>query len=165
MCMGNICRSPTAHGVFQTMVDVEGLNESIIIDSAGTYDFHIGKKPDSRSITAASNRGYDLSSLRARQVESSDFEKFDIILAMDNENYSDLLAQCNEIDPSSEVDQSCKVDKYKIKLFLEFASNTKLREVPDPYYSGTDGFETVLDLIEDASRGLLKYIRSAHALS
>ena len=151
--MGNICRSPTAHGVFQHLVDTEGLNESIIVDSAGTYDFHIGKKPDSRSINAASERGYDLSSLRARQVERSDFERFEIILAMDRENYSDLLSQCNEVYAD------------KIKLFLDFSSDKNMHEVPDPYYSGTDGFKTVLDLVEDASRGLLNYICTTHALN
>jgi len=148
VCMGNICRSPTAHGVFQNIVDDEGLNKSISVDSAGTYNFHIGKKPDSRSIAAASKRDYDLSKLRARQVESSDFEKFNMILAMDNDNYSDLISQCSEEDRS------------KIKLFLEFSSQTEYLEVPDPYYSGGHGFEIVLDLVEDASRGLLNYVKT-----
>lgn len=152
VCMGNICRSPTAHGVFQHFVDVDGLSESIAVDSAGTYNFHVGKKPDSRSVIAASKRNYDLSGLRARQVESSDFKKFDLILPMDNENYTDLLSQCSAIDAS------------KIKLFLEFASQAEFAEVPDPYYGGGNGFETVLDLVEDASRGLLKYIKSSSYL-
>ncbi len=148
--MGNICRSPTAHGVFQHLVDTAGLHEFIGVDSAGTYDYHIGKKPDSRSINAAFKRGYEISGLRARQVVSSDFEKFDFILAMDNENYSDLLTQCKT------------EDKNKIKLFLEFASQAEFLEVPDPYYGEGDGFETVLDLVEDASRSLLKHIKTTH---
>ncbi len=150
VCMGNICRSPTAQGVFQSLVDKYGLNQSITVDSAGTYDFHIGKKPDSRSIAAAAARHYDLTEMRARQVKDSDFESFDLILAMDNENYSDLLSMCK------------KEHHNKIKLFLEFSSQTKSIEVPDPYYAGQEGFETVLDLVEDASRGLLTYIKTTH---
>ncbi len=148
VCMGNICRSPTAHGVFQYMVNANGLIESITVDSAGTYDFHVGKKPDNRAIVAASKRNYDLSCLRARQVDSTDFKNFDLILAMDNENYSDLLNQCDENYLN------------KVKLFLEFSSQTEYIEVPDPYYGGGKSFEVVLDLIEDASRGLLTHIKS-----
>ncbi|MFK7815810.1 MAG: low molecular weight protein-tyrosine-phosphatase [Gammaproteobacteria bacterium] len=150
VCMGNICRSPTAHGVFQSLIDLDGLSQFITVDSAGTYDFHIGKKPDARSIAAAAKRNFDLTNLRARQIVASDFKKFDLILAMDNENYLDLQSQSNN------------EDKGKIKLFLEFSSLPMNSEVPDPYYSGEDGFETVLDLVEDASRGLLAHIKVTH---
>ena len=148
--MGNICRSPTAHGVFQQLVSQYKLDEVVSVDSAGTFDYHIGKSPDKRATVAAANRNYDLSHLRARQVASSDFQKFDYILAMDNENYSDLVAQCN--------------DEYKdkISLFLEYATQSNVREVPDPYYGGSHGFETVLDLVEDASLGLLEHLRATH---
>jgi len=150
VCMGNICRSPTAHAVFQKFVDDIGLNEVIEIDSAGTYGYHIGKKPDSRATSAAANRGYDLSVLRARKIEQSDFEKFDYLLAMDSENYEDLESKCD------------RQYKHKIKLFLEFAPHVEVQEVPDPYYGGLKGFEAVLDLVEDASKGLLKHIKLEH---
>jgi len=145
--MGNICRSPTAHGVFQKFVDDNGLGKTITVDSAGTHAYHVGKKPDGRAIAVAKQRSYNLSTLRARKVETEDFEKFDYILAMDESNYSDLLAECN------------KQQRHKIKLFLTFATQTKLSEVPDPYYGQEKGFETVLDLVEDASKGLLKFIK------
>lgn len=151
--MGNICRSPTAHAVFQKMVDDEQLSESVEIDSAGTYGYHIGKKPDTRAASAASGRGYDMSVLRARKVERADFESFDYLLAMDDENYSDLMAQ------------SDKQYKDKIKLFLNFASKNDVHEVPDPYYGGLDGFEEVLDLVEEAGQGLLECIKKTHLLN
>jgi protein-tyrosine phosphatase len=148
--MGNICRSPTAHGVFQHFVNEEGLENVIVVDSAGTYAYQVGKKPDPRAISTAAKRGYDLSKLRARMVNQVDFKKFDYILAMDNENYADLLAQC---DTEHQV---------KLKFFLEYATEANLLEVPDPYYGGLNGFENVLDLVEDASRGLLKQIKQTH---
>lgn len=148
--MGNICRSSTAHGVFQQLVNNHGLHDFIAADSAGTYDYHIGKSPDRRAVAAASKRGYDLSTLRARQVSRSDFEEFDYILAMDNENYIDLIGQCRD------------EHKDKVSLFLEFAAQTDFNEVPDPYYGGSHSFETVLDLVEDASLGLLKHIKTTH---
>lgn len=135
MCMGNICRSPTAHRVFQHFVDEEGLEDVIAVDSAGTYAYNTGKKPDSRAISIAAKRGYDLSNLRARVVNPADFKKFDYILAMDNENYADLLAQC---DAEYQV---------KVKRFLKFATKTDALEVPDPYNGGLSGFESVLDLV------------------
>ena len=148
--MGNICRSPTAHGVFQRLVDEHDLNNSVVVDSAGTYAYHKGKKPDARASSIAGKRGYKLSSIRARKVADDDFEKFNYILAMDDENYTDLLTQCND------------EHKHKIKHFLEFATQTKLHEVPDPYYGGLNGFEIVLDLVEDASKGLLEHIKDTH---
>lgn len=148
--MGNICRSPTAHGVFQKIIQQEGLTDRIGIDSAGTYAYHVGKKPDSRAIASASKRGYELSKLRARKVTDEDFEKFDYILAMDEENLADLLVQSNE----EHID--------KIKLFLEFSKKTQSLEVPDPYYGGAQGFEVVLDLVEEASNGLLAHIKQEH---
>ncbi len=148
--MGNICRSPTAHGVFQKIIEQEGLDDRIGVDSAGTYAYHVGKKPDSRAIASASRRGYKLSKLRARKVADEDFEKFDFILAMDEENLTDLQNQSND------------EHKGKIKLFLEFSKNMQPLEVPDPYYGGAQGFEVVLDLVEEASQGLLAHIKQEH---
>jgi protein-tyrosine phosphatase len=146
VCMGNICRSPTAEGVFRHLVEEQGLSEKIIIDSAGTHDYHIGDAPDARSQAAAARRGYDLSSLRARQVMRDDFRTFDYVLAMDEANLGLLLQQCPD---------DCRE---RLKLFLEFADDGALREVPDPYYGGARGFEEVLDLVEHAARGLLRDI-------
>lgn len=148
--MGNICRSPTAHGVFQKLIKQEGLDDRVGIDSAGTYAYHVGKKPDSRAILTAKKRGYELSKLRARKIIDDDFEKFDYILAMDEENLTDLQNQSNE----EHLD--------KIKLFLEFSKDASSLEVPDPYYGGAQGFEVVLDLVEDASRSLLAHIKEEH---
>ena len=148
--MGNICRSPTAHGVFQQLVIEHSLNNLIEVDSAGTHAYHIGKKPDARACSIAAKRGYNLSNLRARKVSSADFENFEYILAMDDENYTNLLTECNE------------EHKHKIKLFLEFSTQVKVQEVPDPYYGGLNGFENVLDLVEDASKGLLNHIELTH---
>ncbi len=147
VCMGNICRSPTAEGVFRNLVRTEGLDGAVETDSAGTHSFHIGKKPDARAQTAALRRGIDISDLRARQVDSHDYDYFDHILAMDESNLSLLKADC----PGEHRD--------KLRLFLDCANGLKEREVPDPYFGGDDGFEYVLDLIEAASRGLLDEIR------
>lgn len=148
VCMGNICRSPTADGVFKHIVEQAGLSDQIYIDSAGTHSYHIGSQPDSRSQAAALKRGIDLSSLRARQVNREDFAKFDYVLAMDRENYRDLQSLCSP--------EQAK----KLHLFLEFAPELETREVPDPYFGrGQDGFEHVLNLIEAASQGLLTDIR------
>lgn len=146
VCLGNICRSPTAHAVFYQRVADASLSDVIEVDSAGTGNFHIGEKPDKRARHAAKERGYDLSGLRARQVKASDFEKFDYILAMDDNNLRDLIAQC-----PTEL-------RHKVQLFMEFADNIDL-SVPDPYYSGVDGFQLVLNLVEEASDGLLEHIR------
>lgn len=146
VCMGNICRSPTAEGVFRHLVEQQGLAGKIIIDSAGTHDYHIGDAPDARAQSAAARRGYDLSGLRARQVIRDDFSRFDYVLAMDQANLGLLQQQCPENY------------RNRLKLFLEFADDGALREVPDPYYGGAQGFEQVLDLVENAGRGLLRAI-------
>lgn len=145
--MGNICRSPTADGVFRQLLVDHGLADQIEVDSAGTGDWHVGKAPDLRAQAAASKRGYDLSVLRARTVHIDDFEQFDFILAMDESNLKDLL----DMAPLSQHG--------KIRLLLEYAPHTGLTTVPDPYYDGDDGFEQVLDLVEQASAGLLEHIK------
>jgi protein-tyrosine phosphatase len=152
VCMGNICRSPTAEGVFRALVTRSGLDSSIHIDSAGTHAYHIGKSPDTRASAAAIKRGYDLSALRGRQVSERDFLIFDYILAMDEENLSNLKRIC----PAGQA--------HKVSLFLEHSRNFSQREVPDPYYGGTQGFEHVLDLVEDAAQGLLDKLAEAHSL-
>jgi len=151
VCMGNICRSPTAEGVFRQVVEQQGLSDLIDIDSAGTHSYHIGSQPDQRAQLAARKRGIDLSSLRGRQVNNNDFKQFDYVLAMDNSNHADL-----EEVASGSADN--------LHMFLKFADNFSEQEVPDPYYGGDQGFEHVLDLIEDASRGLLNHIRKQHSL-
>lgn len=147
VCLGNICRSPTAEGVFRALVERAGLSDQIEIDSAGTAAWHIGKSPDARAQAAAAMRGYDLSPLRGRQVSVADFARFDFVLAMDRSNLADLLAQC----PAEQ--------RHKVRLFLSFSSQWQNHEVPDPYYGGAEGFDHVLDMIEDASLGLLNAIR------
>jgi protein-tyrosine phosphatase len=142
-CMGNICRSPTAHGVFEGMVKEAGLSDRIVIDSAGTHAYHVGEAPDRRSQETARRRGYDLSHQRARKVKADDFLEFDYVLAMDQDNYHNLHAIC----PSGYEE--------RLSLFLDFAPELGQREVPDPYYGGGNGFEQVFDLVEAASRGLL----------
>lgn len=151
VCLGNICRSPTAHGVFQKLVDEEGLNEVIEVDSAGTSGWHIDEAPDSRTTQVAKTRGVDLSELRGRKAVTEDFHSFQYILAMDESNLSDLQA----IAPANFTGH--------LGLFLDFATRTNVREVPDPYYGGAKGFETVFDLVEDASEGLLNQIKTEAA--
>lgn len=143
VCLGNICRSPTAEGIFRKVVTDARMHDQILIDSAGTGGWHIGKAPDTRTISAAKVRGYDLSPLRARQVSVADFDEFDFILAMDNANLSDLKLMA----PSHYQGH--------LGLFLDFAQRSPHREVPDPYYGEAEGFNLVLDLIEDAASGLL----------
>ncbi|MGB5405295.1 MAG: low molecular weight protein-tyrosine-phosphatase [Thiogranum sp.] len=147
VCMGNICRSPTAQGVFESLLEEARLGEHIDVDSAGTHAYHIGKRPDERATQAAAGRGIDLSRQRARRVEAADFARFDYVLAMDRSNLDDLLAIC----PQQHQD--------KIKLFLEFTEDLSQREVPDPYYGGNQGFERVLDLIEMGASALLEDVR------
>jgi len=152
VCMGNICRSPTAEGVFRHIVKQSGLQDHIHIDSAGTHAYHVGEPPDARAQLAASRRHFDLSDQRARKVSADDFHQFDYVLAMDRSNYAEL-------------DIICPVGQQtKLRLFLEYADNFEEREVPDPYYGGDQGFEHVLDLVEDASRGLLAAIQQDHGL-
>jgi low molecular weight protein-tyrosine phosphatase len=147
VCLGNICRSPTAHGVFMRQVQESGHDYDIVIDSAGTSDWHIGKAPDARTSACALSRGYDLSDLRARQVVRQDFEEYDYILAMDEDN----LQYLRELSPATYTGN--------LSLFLSFSERQDYHEVPDPYYGGEQGFELVLDLIESAGVGLLKHIQ------
>jgi protein-tyrosine phosphatase len=148
VCLGNICRSPTAHGVFANYVREAGLENYIEIDSAGTGDWHIGKPPDLRTQQAALKRGFDLSALRARQVKADDLDVFDLILVMDKKNFRDLRAMASP------------TNHHKVQLFLDYAE-AGIREVPDPYYEGEAGFEQVLDLVEQASAGLLASLRES----
>lgn len=150
VCMGNICRSPTAEGVFRRLVEVSGLEDQIAVDSAGTIDFHTGEGPDERAQQAAAVRGVDLSSIRARQVHTADFSSFDYIVAMDQDNLRYLKQECPEEFLN------------KLSLLLDHALDQSESEVPDPYYGAAGGFETVLDLVEAGSRGLLERIREDH---
>jgi protein-tyrosine phosphatase len=147
VCLGNICRSPTAEGVFRKRVQEQGLHNHIEINSAGTHAYHVGHPPDARAQEAARRRGIDLSSLRGRQATARDIEVFDYVLAMDRENYENLLDICPD------------GLEHKVRLFMEFAPNRPEREVPDPYFGGPAGFDRVLDMIEEASAGLLADIR------
>lgn len=147
VCMGNLCRSPMAEGVFRHHVKLAGLDDRIIIDSAGTHDYHVGDPPDPRAQRAAGRRGYDLSMLRGRQVSRADFDEFDYLLAMDRMNLRVLERLC----PTKHG--------HKLKLFLEFRSDPGPSEVPDPYYGGDQGFEHVLDMVEEAAQGLLDHLR------
>ena len=150
VCLGNICRSPTAEGVFRALVEREGLSDRISVDSAGVGSWHIGQPPDRRAQGAAKLRGIDLSSQRGRQVKRQDFNRFDYVIAMDSENHRDLKSLC----PLGEED--------RLHMFLQFAPHLGRADVPDPYYGGDGGFDVVLDLIEAASAGLLDDIRAKH---
>jgi protein-tyrosine phosphatase len=148
VCMGNICRSPLAQGVFENVLRREGLEDEVFVDSAGTGHWHVGSPPDERALSAASLRGLDLSAQRARQIAREDCQNFDYILTMDEENYYMVSSLC----------QGSAV----VRPFLDFATDSPEREVPDPYYGGPDGFERVLDLVEEASECLLEDIRERH---
>jgi protein-tyrosine phosphatase len=152
VCMGNICRSPTAHGIFRDLVRREGLDHLIGIDSAGTHSYHVGHPPDQRAQATALSRGFDLSDLRARRAESADFEQYDYVLAMDRDNYQDLSMLC---PPGLES---------RLYMFMSFAPERGIEEVPDPYYGGPKGFEDVFDMVTEASQGLLEHIRAKHSL-
>ena len=147
VCLGNICRSPTAEGVLRTLAAREAPELALEVDSAGTAAYHVGQPPDPRTRAAAARRGYDLSALRARSIESADFERFDLILAMDRENLTALRRRA----PAHAHE--------RLRLFLEFCADEAPEEVPDPYYGGPNGFEEVLDLVESATRGLLAHLR------
>lgn len=147
VCLGNICRSPTAHAVFEGLVASAGLQGEIEVDSAGTGDWHIGHPPDKRASAAAAQRGFDMSALRARQFCTEDFMRFDYILAMDENNLADMQA----LAPTAH--------NATVKLFLDYAENFSEAEVPDPYYGADTGFDHVLDLVEDASKGLLRALK------
>ncbi|MFM1918791.1 MAG: hypothetical protein RLZZ303_425 [Candidatus Hydrogenedentota bacterium] len=152
VCMGNICRSPTAEGIFRNLVETEGLSHRIEIDSAGTGGWHEGEAPDRRAQAEARRRGIDIGGLRARQVRRNDFDDFHYIVAMDRQNRRELTAIC----PPAQ--------RERIQLLLDFAPQLAEQEVPDPYYGGEDGFLYVFDLVEEASRELLKRIRATHGL-
>ena len=147
VCMGNICRSPTAEGVFRHVVASAGLEQEILVDSAATHGYHLGHPPDRRTQLAAAQRGYDLANLRARQVSGRDFVEFDYILAMDLDN----LSQLRRLAPAQHLG--------KLSLFTEYSSARRGEEVPDPYYGGAQGFELVLDMAEDVAEGLLEHIK------
>jgi protein-tyrosine phosphatase len=143
VCLGNICRSPTAEAVLRELAQREAAGIAVEVDSAGTHGYHAGDPPDERAIAAARRRGYELSALRARIIEPVDFERFDLVVAMDEEVQARLL----RLAPAARVAQ--------VRLFLEFAPGLGRRDVPDPYYGGPAGFEDVLDLVEEGARGLL----------
>ncbi|HJR71622.1 MAG TPA: low molecular weight protein-tyrosine-phosphatase [Gammaproteobacteria bacterium] len=147
VCMGNICRSPTAEGVLKKLLAERAPELDVQVDSAGTHGYHAGDAPDARACRAAERRGVDLKGLRARQVTITDFEHFELVLAMDEQNRAFLL-------------EACPVEyRARVRLFLEFAPHLKRHEVPDPYYGGSTGFEHVLDLVEEAAAGLIEHLR------
>jgi protein-tyrosine phosphatase len=148
VCMGNICRSPLAQGVFENVLRREGLEDEVFVDSAGTGDWHVGSPPDERAHRSAGLRGLDLGDQRARQISPEDCDDFDYVLTMDEENYRAVSALC-------------KGDAV-VRPLLDFAPHLPEREVPDPYSGGPDEFEHVLDLVEEASEGLLQDIRERH---
>ena len=149
VCLGNICRSPTAEGVARELAKREAAHLALEFDSAGTADYHVGDPPDARSIRAALARGYDLTELRARQLHAADFQQFDLLLAMDEEN----LVNMRRIAPASHANRA--------RLFLDYAPHAGIRSVPDPYYGGVSGFERVIDLAEQGVHGLLRDISAA----
>lgn len=146
VCTGNICRSPTAEAIFRKLVAEAGMSETILADSAGTHGYHVGEPPDRRAQASAADRGYDLSSLRARRVERADFQRFDLIVAMDRGHFT-ILSRMAE--PSA---------AHKLKLMMSYAGGFEEKDVPDPYYGGPQDFERVLDMLEDAARGLLDFL-------
>jgi len=147
VCMGNICRSPSAEGVVKHLLRNNKMDHEINVDSAGTHAYHAGEPPDPRAQRAAQRRGIDLSRLRARRIAQADFEEFDLILAMDRENLEELHSACPERH------------RHKIELFMRYARSFEADEVPDPYYGGEKGFDVVLDMVEDAAQGLLETLR------
>ena len=153
VCMGNICRSPTAEGAFRQLLLREGLDRSVWVDSAGTHAFHEGDAPDPRAIRAARRRGIELERIRARRVSAEDFEIFDYLLVMDEDNQGAMELLC----PDARYLE-------RIGYFMDFAAESPGRVLPDPYYGGPQGFERVLDLVETASVGLLAHLRTEHAL-
>lgn len=153
VCMGNICRSPTAEGVFNTLLMTRRLTDAFEVDSAGTHAYHVGDAPDLRSQKAARDRGVELKHLKARKVTQNDFEVFDYVLAMDEENQAILSENCPD------------KFQHKVRLFLEYAPHLKQREVPDPYYGGAYGFERVLDMVEAASEGFIEALQREGLIS
>ena len=149
VCMGNICRSPTAHGVLEKLAADAGLAGRVQVDSAGTHDYHIGRPPDERAQQHALRRGFDLSAQRARQLTARDFDDFDLVLVMDDANERGARTLC----PPAQA--------HKLRRLTDFCTKRRATEVPDPYYGGADGFEAVLDLVEDACAGLMSALRPA----
>lgn len=147
VCMGNICRSPTAEGVMRHFIKINNLGDVVEVDSAGTHGYHVGEAPDSRTQRAAAIRGYNLSQLRARKVARQDLDYFDLVLAMDKSVFDNLLRIASP------------EQKERIKLFMDYAKNFDDEEVPDPYYGLGHGFDLVLDMVEDASQGLIDQIK------
>lgn len=152
VCMGNICRSPMAQGVFEHHVAQAGLADLLHVDSAGTHAYHVGEPPDERARRTAQARGIDLSGQRARRIERADLERFDYVMVMDRDNLENVRLM-GEGRPGM-----------RLSLFMEFGNHWSEREVPDPYYGGSTGFERVMDMVEDASRGLLLHLCQAHDL-
>lgn len=152
ICMGNICRSPTAHGIFRHKLAESGLDTAIDVDSAGTHGFHVGGPPDRRAVAILAEQGIDISDLRSRQVTLSDFASFDYIVAMDEDNYEHLRA----LSPESAVE--------RIHRLMDFAPDFGDGEVPDPYYGGSSGFERVCDLVEAGTEGFLAHLKVRHGL-
>lgn len=150
VCLGNICRSPMAEGIFRSMVAEAGLADQIAADSAGTSGWHEGSPPSEHGQAVALTRGYDLSAQRSRPVDWRDYEGFDLIIAMDRQNERDLRSECPE------------THRHKIKLLLEFADGTRKKDVPDPYGKGEKQFTAMMDLVEGAVRGLLAHVREHH---
>lgn len=151
VCLGNICRSPLAQGVLEQRLRLSGLFHRVRADSAGTQGYHLGESPDPRAVEAAARRGYDISGQRARRVRDGDFQSFDYILAMDQDNLQQLTARC----PAAEVG--------RLRLLMDFAPGPDRQDVPDPYYGGEDGFERALDLIEAAVDGLILELKAREA--
>ena len=147
VCMGNICRSPTAEGVLRQFIKINNLGDVVEVDSAGTHGYHVGEAPDSRTQRAAAIRGYNLSQLRARKVARQDLDYFDLILAMDKSNLDNLQRM------------AAPEQQEKIQLFMDYAKNFDDNEVPDPYYGLGHGFDLILDMVEDASLGLINEIK------
>jgi len=152
VCMGNICRSPMAHGVFEHQINEAGLGHLVRVDSAGTHAYHVGSPPDDRALNAAMARGIDLSRQRARLLEADDFERFDHVLVMDRDNLENALRICPE------------EYRGRVRLLLDYAEDRDDKEVPDPYYGGNVGFERVLDMVEDAVDGFMVHLRREHGL-
>ena len=147
VCTGNICRSPSAEGVFRHLIKEAGLAEVVGIDSAGTHNFHLGEGADPRALAAARKRGYEIAEHVARQVTPEDYREYDLILAMDWENLSAMQQQCP------------KLHQHKLMLLMRFANEFEEATVPDPYYGGPEGFGKVLDYLEDACQGVLELVR------
>ncbi len=152
VCTGNICRSPTAHGIFQSLVNKAGLSETILVESAGTIRYHLGENPDQRTQAMSRSRGVDISDIVAKQIREKDYLQQTFIVAMDYSNIQNLTVDCPETLRS------------KILLLLDFHPDEHLNEVPDPYYGGSKGFENVFDMIEEASKNLLQHIRNKYAI-